>query len=196
MRVVICSDDDFLSQRWKNFLTSDTVVINNQKEILLLKQEYIIFDGDMQISPLSGFISLLVANNNKILFLQRVPNLEDAKIFLPLGIRGYGNSMMSISYFNSAIESLKTDNIWLVPSITSQLIEALTSTKPISSEAILDRLTVAERSVAKLLKDGLKNQDIAIELNISLNTVKKHIKNIYEKCDVSDRLSFINKFYV
>lgn len=196
MRVVICSDDDFLSKRWGNFLSGEIVVIDNQKDILLLKNEIIIFDGDMQVSPLSGFISLLVSNNNKILLLQRVPNLEDAKLFLPIGIKGYGNSMMSLSYFNSALESLKTDNIWLIPVITSQLIEALTSIKPTNGDGMLDRLTPTERSVAKLLKDGLKNQDIATKLNISLNTVKKHIKNIYEKYNVSDRLSFINIFYV
>ncbi|WP_390881745.1 helix-turn-helix transcriptional regulator [Aliarcobacter cryaerophilus] len=35
------------------------------------------------------------------------------------------------------------------------------------------------------------NIEISEELNISINTVKKHIKNIYTKLNVSDRVSFL-----
>ena len=38
---------------------------------------------------------------------------------------------------------------------------------------------------------GYKNIEISEELNISINTVKKHIKNIYTKLNVSDRVSFL-----
>ena len=38
------------------------------------------------------------------------------------------------------------------------------------------------------------NINISDELNISINTVKTHIKHIYEKLNVKDRLSFAGLF--
>ena len=56
---------------------------------------------------------------------------------------------------------------------------------------IFSNLTSSELNIAKYLKIGYKNIEISEELNISINTVKKHIKNIYTKLNVSDRVSFL-----
>ncbi len=50
-------------------------------------------------------------------------------------------------------------------------------------------LTSRETEVAILLKDAIPNEEIAARLFISLNTVKKHIKEIYQKFGVTDRPS-------
>lgn len=54
------------------------------------------------------------------------------------------------------------------------------------------RLTVREREVMELVYNGFTNQDIAEALYISVNTVKKHIRNIYEKLDVSNRIELLH----
>lgn len=54
------------------------------------------------------------------------------------------------------------------------------------------RLTVREREVMELLYNGFTNHDIAEALYISVNTVKKHIRNIYEKLDVSNRIELLH----
>ena len=43
-----------------------------------------------------------------------------------------------------------------------------------------------ERVLAALANGGLY-KEIAIELDISINTVKKHLKNIYRKLEVKNR---------
>ena len=48
-------------------------------------------------------------------------------------------------------------------------------------------LTNAEQKITELLYNGLTYQDIAKKLNISYHTVKKHIQNIYIKCEVNSR---------
>ena len=53
-------------------------------------------------------------------------------------------------------------------------------------------LTVREREVMELLYNGFTNHDIAEALYISVNTVKKHIRNIYEKLDVSSRIELLH----
>jgi NarL family two-component system response regulator LiaR len=51
----------------------------------------------------------------------------------------------------------------------------------------LAELSVAEMNVFKELAAGKTNQEIADELFISVNTVKKHITNIYKKLSISSR---------
>ena len=53
-------------------------------------------------------------------------------------------------------------------------------------------LTVREREVLRLLYDGMTNPQISASLHISVNTVKKHVKNIYEKMDVRSRPEIIH----
>jgi len=50
-----------------------------------------------------------------------------------------------------------------------------------------DTLTARERELLAALADGLTNEAIAGVLEISINTVKFHLKNLYEKLGVSSR---------
>ena len=52
-------------------------------------------------------------------------------------------------------------------------------------------LTVRELDVLKLVYKGKNNAEIAEELFISINTVKKHMKNIYEKLGTSSRMELV-----
>lgn len=56
------------------------------------------------------------------------------------------------------------------------------------SYALSDR----EIEVTELLVKGMSNQIIGESLHISINTVKTHIKNIYGKLSISNRLQLIN----
>jgi two-component system, NarL family, response regulator LiaR len=57
----------------------------------------------------------------------------------------------------------------------------------------LTLLTPREVSVFKLLEEGLLYKEIAFNLGISLNTVKKHCKNIYVKFGVRNRTEAVMK---
>jgi DNA-binding NarL/FixJ family response regulator len=50
-------------------------------------------------------------------------------------------------------------------------------------------LTDRELEALKLITEGRNNAEIASELGISLNTVKTHLKNIFQKLGVEDRTS-------
>lgn len=55
-------------------------------------------------------------------------------------------------------------------------------------------LTKRERDIALILYEDLSNKEIADQLYISENTVKKHIQHIYSKADVTSRTEFIYKY--
>lgn len=52
-----------------------------------------------------------------------------------------------------------------------------------------DELTPQERKILQLIAAGKANKEIAYGLNVSENTVKTHVKNVFEKLGVSDRTS-------
>jgi DNA-binding CsgD family transcriptional regulator len=51
----------------------------------------------------------------------------------------------------------------------------------------LDRLTVRERDVLRLVSEGLSNHEIAKRLGLSEHTVHRHISNILTKLDLPSR---------
>lgn len=55
------------------------------------------------------------------------------------------------------------------------------------------QFTPQEEKVARLLVGGRTNMQIASELGISVNTVKSHVKNIYQKLEVKCRSKAIYK---
>ncbi|MBN1310711.1 MAG: hypothetical protein JXB30_04760 [Anaerolineae bacterium] len=60
-----------------------------------------------------------------------------------------------------------------------------------TTPSLADPLTPRERDVLHLISLGLSNQQIAEELVIALNTVKRHTGSIYSKLDVKSRTQAI-----
>ena len=58
----------------------------------------------------------------------------------------------------------------------------------------LDVLTVRERELLAALADGWSNLQIAARIGISRNTVKYHLKNLYDKLNVNNRAMAVALF--
>ncbi len=56
-------------------------------------------------------------------------------------------------------------------------------------------LTERERSVLDQLANGLMYKEIAAKAGISTETVRKHVRNIYEKLQVGSRMEAVRKAY-
>lgn len=57
--------------------------------------------------------------------------------------------------------------------------------------AAIHKLTVREREVLELMYKGFTNPEIGEQLYISINTVKKHTHNVFEKLDVGNRMEVV-----
>ena len=55
-------------------------------------------------------------------------------------------------------------------------------------------LSQREKEVLELVAQGLLYKEIALRLTISAETVKKHLKNIYQKLHVQNKVEALNKF--
>jgi transcriptional regulator EpsA len=152
---------------------------------------------------------LWLANNRRWFALNYFANTEFdcefRKIFhdLPLGVNSllvYGVSDMRggndcLYVFFSKQEKLSIDSAvlqCLMPHIDHVLrkIQHLDYPEHISEPEYrfnMLRLTERELEVIDWIKAGKTNQEIAAILEISLNTVKSHIKRIFQKLNVSKR---------
>ncbi|MES0872564.1 helix-turn-helix domain-containing protein [Sinimarinibacterium thermocellulolyticum] len=77
--------------------------------------------------------------------------------------------------------------------IDAPLRGAASSTPPTAAHAVLgpDELTAGELRVLRLLVGGATNREIASCAEISENTVKFHLKNVYGKLGVSSRAAAV-----
>jgi DNA-binding NarL/FixJ family response regulator len=55
----------------------------------------------------------------------------------------------------------------------------------------VDTLTQREKTVISYLMQGWRNREISTHLAISEQTVKNHLRTIYDKVGVSDRLELV-----
>lgn len=65
--------------------------------------------------------------------------------------------------------------------------------KEVSEDKIDELLTDREKDVMKLFTKGYKQSEIASELQITVDTVKRHIKNVYSKMDIHSKAELIEK---
>ena len=55
-------------------------------------------------------------------------------------------------------------------------------------------LSTREKEVLELLAKGLLYKEIAEKLGVTHETIKKHLKNIYQKLHVQNKVEALNKF--
>jgi DNA-binding NarL/FixJ family response regulator len=95
-----------------------------------------------------------------------------------------------------AIRAVAAGQPMLSPSVTAQLIAAVTRTDAVADErdrtrsarAALATLTDRERDVAVAVARGLSNADIAAELYMGVPTVKTHVGRLFAKLGVENRV--------
>jgi DNA-binding NarL/FixJ family response regulator len=85
--------------------------------------------------------------------------------------------------------------------IARKVVEAfMLASKPIEQKQSQhqehwQKLTVREKELLEWLAKGYRYQEIADKLFISIDTVRAHIRNIYEKLQVNSKIEAINKVF-
>ncbi len=106
-----------------------------------------------------------------------------------VGISSFVGRDDSIEDLDRAILKAARGEAVCNPRLTARLIRHLASLTGKAHERADNCLTAREREVASLVKVGLSNKQIAIELGISPATVKNHVHVILDKLDMPRRSS-------
>ena len=195
MEILLYGNNLEIISRWEKILNKKykTKIISNEEDFYLTENSLLIILASIKTGNKEIMVKKLQKNKNLILILDEIPNFSKAKAWLDEKINGYGNALMQDLFFYSAVETIISGYSWLSPQIAHELFLNISKEKDNfeKQDDIFSNLTSSEINIAKYLKIGYKNIEISEELNISINTVKKHIKNIYTKLNVSDRVSFL-----
>jgi len=106
------------------------------------------------------------------------------------GATGYLLKKHIASRLFSALDEMLTGGAPMSPSIARMVINSMQS-KP--SQKDLYNLTAREKEILGSLSKGNSYKLIAAEFDISIDTVRTHIKNIYEKLRVHSQTEAVSK---
>jgi DNA-binding NarL/FixJ family response regulator len=127
-----------------------------------------------QISPKIEVIVFSVHENSKIVF-EALCN----------GAIGYITKNANKNEIVDALETLRVGGAPMSTNIARMVVESM-------HNKVLQDLTIRENEVLSLLSKGKSYSSIAEELYVSVNTIKTHVKNIYEKLQVKNRDELIS----
>jgi DNA-binding NarL/FixJ family response regulator len=124
---------------------------------------------------------------------------ENEKIFqaLTAGASGYILKKTAPTQMLEAIRELYLGGAPMSSQIARKVVAAFqNNTKENSgTDQDLGTLSNREKEILQQLSKGLMYKEIAAELFISPETVRKHVYHIYEKLHVTNRIEAVNKFF-
>ena len=106
---------------------------------------------------------------------------------LEAGVAGYFDKKMRTNDMLAAIRRAARGEL-LIDKEQIQRVKRWREEVTTKWESLSDR----ERDALQLLTEGKDNNSIAVSLGISINTVEKHLKNVYEKLGVSSRTEAVH----
>ena len=156
------------------------------------KESILITDYDSVAHELN---KLIFSNNlpQRVIVLERVPELITGKMLISHGVKAYGNSRMLNVHFKQMLQAVSNSKVWTYPELTSALID-LKPKSDLSNESqelINNRLSKKEKETIYLVLEGFTNDAIAHKLGITTRTVKAHVSAIFSKLHVNDRIALI-----
>lgn len=120
---------------------------------------------------------------------------DDAqKVFQALcnGASGYLLKQTPLQKIKESIISLCDGGAPMSPSIARLVVEYF---NPKITPDPKENLTPREEQIVIAIEEGLTNKEVAIRFDIAVETVKYHIKNIYQKLEVNNRHTLISRKY-
>ncbi len=111
-------------------------------------------------------------------------NWELVSGYVQQGFRGVVFRKVTASALAECVRRVAAGEIWYRQQVTLP-----GSTEPDSvGSRVRDRLTPKEMRIVALIAQGCKNREIALRLKTSEQVIKNHLRLIYDKAGVSDRL--------
>jgi DNA-binding NarL/FixJ family response regulator len=163
------------------------VVANHHPQILLL---------DLCMPGMDGLATLRrmreMGSATKVIVLTASEDREHLVEAMQLGASGIVLKQDQTSVLVKSIRRVHAGEIWLHSS-TTQAVMQRSEPEPVVPAANAfaqpkPHLTRKETEVVRMVAQGLRNREIASRMFISEQTVKNHLRAVFEKLHVGDRL--------
>ena len=156
---------------------------------------------DINLGGMSGIdcVRELKPKFPEILYMMCTVYEEDEKIFeaLSAGANGYILKKTAPDKLLGAIRELSEGGAPMSNQIARKVVAAFQQ-RPVTTSSganNISSLSNREREILELLSKGMLYKEIAAQLFISQETVRKHVYHIYEKLHVNNRVEAVNKYF-
>ena len=112
---------------------------------------------------------------------------EDVVTVIRAGARGYVTKTISGAEISDAVVRVAGGDAVFSPRLAGFVLDAFGASTTVSVEDELDRLSVREREVMRLIARGYSYKEVAKELFISVKTVETHVSAVLRKLQLSSR---------
>jgi DNA-binding NarL/FixJ family response regulator len=167
-----------------------SVVTREKADIILLETNLIGKTGVSLIPDL-----LKVGGPARIILVTSICDTQNHISAVQSGVVGVVLKNQNEDMLLKAIRKVHYGEVWIDRAMMANLVHKISQSnnhqKADPEAKKIEQLSQREREVLSLIGKGLKNRDIAAELNISETTVSHHLTSIFNKLGVSDRLELV-----
>lgn len=141
-----------------------------------------------EMNGLEAIPMLKKSHSNALIIMHTIKNDADM-IFkaIKAGAVGYIDKQSSGIDYLTVFESVLRGGAYLTPSVAFKVVHFFQR-----NSSKFNSLTTREKEITHYIMEAKSYNAIAKELNISVNTVRMHIKNIYGKLQVHSKFELIN----
>ncbi|MEV2274703.1 response regulator transcription factor [Nocardiopsis sp. NPDC049922] len=154
-------------------------VVETRPDVVLLDLEMPGHDPRHTVGEL-----LRLAPSTHVVILSMHDDADLVNDLLALGVRGYLHKSVDSVTLVAAIKGLRD------PDRTTVVVSSPNWRQPSASAP---QLTRREIEVLRLVAEAMSNREIARSLDITEGTVKRHMRNIFEKLEAVSRIDAVNK---
>jgi len=151
---------------------------------------------DIQMPGKDGIegVKIIKKNFPEIRIIMQTVVEDEERIFASIcnGASGYLLKTTTPSRLLQAIVEVYEGGAPMTPAIAGKVLEKFRRQSPPSSGELND-LSIREKEILKCLVEGMSYKMIASSCKISIDTVRFHIRNIYEKLHVSSKSEAVAK---
>jgi len=153
------------------------------------------YNGDIHIAEELLEYMKFKNSHTKIMILNSCPLFSEGVRLLRKDAKAFMNAYAKPENLNQAIQAVLKGNIWLYSEFIQAMIKQSLFSHVEESE-LMQKLSSRQAEIAEMVALGMSNKEIAKHADITEQTVKTHLKTIYEIVGVHTRLELaiiINK---
>lgn len=184
VQIIACTESS--ETCWKAFTVA-------QPDVLLLHRD------SMESQPRELIARVYDASpQTRLLIFGNKMSLSNLKELILAGASGYLNENMTGQHIVKAIRAVANGRLWAERILLEEMATEALEMRQLIEQSILERLsevrstlTPREATVLRHVLDGLATKQIADTMNISQQSVKLHLGNMFAKFSVTNRHQLI-----
>jgi DNA-binding NarL/FixJ family response regulator len=152
--------------------------------------DVILFEAGITPNPPEAISEILKRSpKSKIVVVMVEADEDDTVDLLRRGVRGIVSRSISPDLLVKCVRKVAAGETWLDNQGVNWVIEAYRSqAAQLTSKPPKSRLSDKELLIISCVSQGMRNKEIAHEINTTEQVIKNYLRKIYDKLGVSDRL--------